>query len=201
MKKFDNGLASFGIFSVWTLLAGCGGGPIVIPDSYAVYNSKDGTFQCEYPEGWEAKGGGKNGPVWAKFSSGGALVHVKASLVGSLANDAMGGTSLDSDLAAPQFEPVHFIHVAFAEDAQREFDQYTEVAGGPVVLKCSLGPARVSEFTAATSFGSQLHGYRATMLGHDKSVTVYCTCPEDDWKTAQPIYQAILATFARGSRE
>ena len=185
---------------VLVLLPGCGSQSIKVPSSYAPYNSKDGSFACEFPEGWESKGGGKNGPVWAKSSSGSALIDVKASPTGSLMSDAMGGSRVADD-TLPQFEPVHMIHAEFMEIAAEEFDNYTEIAGSPIVMDCPLGPARLSEFTATTTFGGATHGYRATIIGRDKGITVYCTCSEADWSTAKPVFDKTLASFMRGEAE
>jgi hypothetical protein len=44
-------------------------------------------------------------------------------------------------------------------------------------------------------------GYRATALGHDKDVTVFCVCPESDWKTLQPAFDRLLGSLKRGHAE
>lgn len=180
--------------------AGCGSQQTLIPTSYSNYSSKDGTFACEYPEGWEAKGGGKQGPVWAKFSSGSALIHFKATVSGSLMNDAMGGRGVEGGLP-PQLEPVHRIHLRYLKTAEEDFNDYTEAAGSPLVFDCQLGPARVSEFTASSSFGSAIHGYRATIIGFNKGVTLYCTCPESEWLKVKPAFNHVLSTLKRGESE
>lgn len=179
---------------------GCGGQSVVMPTSYALWNCKDGTFECEYPENWEAKGGGKRGPVWAKFASGPALISVKADLVGSLMGDLVGSITQGADQLPITLEPVHVIHVESQDAAATDFEGYTETAG-PNVHDCPLGPARLSEFDYATSFGSKMCGYRATILGKDKRVTVFCTCPESDWKVLKPEFDKVLASFARGTAE
>ena len=174
------------------ILSGCSD-PAQIPTSYVLYNSKGGTFQCDVPEAWEAKGGGTRGrPEWAKFSSGTALIHVKAGIVGSLLNDMAGGFTDPN--TPPQFEPVHLIHVAELENLQEEYDEYTELPGSPLVLNLPLGSARVSEFTAKGS----IHGYRASIMGHNKMLTVFCTCQESEWKALQPTFDRLLLTIDRG---
>jgi len=182
-----------------SLLVGCGSEPVVAPTSFTNYNAKEGTFACEYPESWEAKGGGKRGPVWASFSSGPALIHIRASSAGSLMSDAMGGRSADAGAPAPQYAPVHKVHVDGIKMAEEQFNSYTELPGSPTVIECELGPARLSEFTAATTFGSAVHGYRATIIGHDKGVNVLCTCPESDWLALKPAFDHTLATLERGT--
>ena len=187
----------------WLLACvGCGGGTVQIPTSYATYQAKDGSFDVDYPEGWEAKGGGKRSgtPVWAKFSSGPALIHFKASSTNIMANASMTGRSADAN-AVPTLAPVHLLHVDAAEQAKEEYDGYTEVAGGPAVMNCVLGPARSSEFTYKTSFGSAMHGYRVSIMGYDRGITVFCTCPESDWNAVMPVFDKVLASLVRGTAE
>jgi hypothetical protein len=74
---------------VLVTVQGCSSGPAVIPTSYQNYTSSYDTFACDAPEGWEIKGGGKNGPVWAQFASGPADIYLKVGIAGSLMSDAM----------------------------------------------------------------------------------------------------------------
>ena len=182
------------LFPVFT---GCGSPPAEAPTNYTFYNSKGGTFQCEIPENWESKGGGKHGPEWAKVSSGDALIHVRVGVAGSLLSDAAGGgTPGGGNL--PQFEPVHMFHVHGIQEAKNEHQEYTELPGGPLVLDCKLGPARVSEFTARSAFGTDQHGYRGTIIGHNKSLNVICICKESDWATLKPAFDKMFQTLDRG---
>jgi len=186
---------------VLTVLVGCEAQQIQVPTTFTRYDSNEGVFACEYPEGWEAKGGGKNGPIWAKFSSGSALISIKATVAGSLMSDAMGGSSFGEEEIPPQLEPVHGIHENYARDAKEEFNEYTETAGGPAVVNCRLGPARSSEFTASSSFGSSIHGYRATIIGRNKGIVVYCTCPDSEWTKVKPAFDHLLLSFVRGESD
>lgn len=181
-------------------LSGCGGGAATVPASFSHYNANDGTFACDAPDGWEIKGGGKRGPVWAKFTSGSAIVRINGSLSDSLMGDAMGGRTADMQAIALEDAPVHILHVANIDKAKEEYGGYTELAGYPQELDCRCGPARVSEFTAS-SMGSKLHGYRATCLAHDKGLTIYCVAPEGQWKALQPSFDQILQSLERGIRE
>lgn len=184
-------------------MIGCGSGTVQIPTSYTTYNTKDGTFACDAPDGWEIKGGGKgsgSSPVWAKFISGPAMIHLKTSLVASLMSGPGGNRKSDPNFPA-QLEPVHGIHVKMLEEVEKEFDEYTEIAGSPIVMNCSLGPARLSEFTFKTSFGGEMHGYRVTIIGRDKGVYAFCLCPESDWKSLNPVFDKVLASIERGTAE
>ena len=96
---------------------------------------------------------------------------------------------------------MHLLHVDAIKLAEEEFDGYTEIAGSPVVMNCKLGPARLSEFTYNTSFGSAMHGYRVSIIGYDKGITAFCTCPESDWPALNPVFDKVLASLERGSTE
>lgn len=177
-------------------IAGCGGGAATVPTSFTHYNAKDGTFACDAPEGWEIKGGGKRGPVWAKFTSGGAVVRINGSLSDSLMGDAMGGRNADLQAEALELAPVHILHVANEDKARDEYSGYAELDGYPQELDCRCGPARVSEFTSG---GKQ--GYRVTCLAHDKGLTIYCVAPAKQWDELKPSFDRILASLERGIRE
>jgi hypothetical protein len=190
------------VVCILAAISGCGSAPAKAPTAYAEYNSPGGTFACEYPDGWEADGGGKRGLEWAKFKTGSAEIRVDTGVAGSLMGDiagSLGGASGEEDLG-PEFEPVHQVHTSSVEWAEKEYSGYKEV-GEPAVLDVRVGPARRSEFTASSTFGGGLHGYRVTMLGNDKAVTVICICPESDWKTLQPAFDHVLSTFKRGVAE
>jgi hypothetical protein len=182
-------------------MGGCSSEPAVVPVSFTTYNAADGTFACDAPEGWKIDGGGKNGPVWAKFISGPATINIKADVAGSLVGDIAGSLGGGDQAVLPQDEPVHVVHIDGIEKAAEDYNGYTETPTSPTIMSVSLGPGRVSEFTAKTDFGSMLHGYRATVLGHDKRVTVFCVAPESDWKALKPAFDRILASLERGSVE
>ena len=203
MTKFRSvrsGITALISLAVVIAVAGCGSGPVAAPTTFSQYNAKDGTFACEYPDGWEAKGGGKNGPLWATFASGAAEIRVNADLAGSLMGDMAGVGIAGGDMVSSDLEPVAKVHEIGKQSAAQKYDGYQEL-GSAAELSVSLGPARRSEFTAATAFGSGLHGYRATILGHNKRVVVYCVCAESDWQTLQPGFDHVLESFTRGNPE
>jgi hypothetical protein len=194
-------MAALVVLAVGASFAGCGSGPVAAPTSYSQYNAKDGTFACEYPDGWSADGGGKNGPLWATFTSGPAEIRVNADVAGSLMGDIAGSVGLGGGQTMPiDLEPVAKVHELGKETAAQKYSGYTEV-GNATELKAGLGPARRSEFTATTAFGSGQHGYRATILAKDKRVVVFCACPESDWQTLEPAFARVLESFQRGNAE
>ncbi len=183
------------------LLVGCDSGPVEAPTAYGEYNARDGTFACAYPEGWAADGGGKNGPQWATFAAGTAEIRVDADLTGLLMGGIAGSFTPDAvEQSALEMEPVHQVHVLGKKAAETKYSGYTEL-DSPQEWKVSLGPGRRSEFTSATAFGSGMHGYRTTVLGHDKRVVVYCVCREDDWQTLEPAFSHVLGSLKRGNPE
>jgi hypothetical protein len=64
-----------------------------------------------------------------------------------------------------------------------------------------LGPARMSEFTAKSSVGTELHGYRVTTLGHDKRVTFFCVSPEMERQSLELAFDQVLASMERGTKK
>jgi hypothetical protein len=179
---------------------GCGAGPVAAPTEFAEYNSPGGTFACEYPKNWQADGGGKRGLEWAKFTSGPAQIKIDTGVAASLMGDIADSFGGETEELGPEFEPVHSVHADGQRAAEEEFSGYKEI-GEIEVLEAPLGPARHNQFTAASTFGSGLHGFRATLLGKDKSVHVTCVCPESDWKTLQPAFEKVLASLKRGRAE
>ena len=180
-------------------LFGCGPAPMTTPTSFLTYNSADGTFACEYPEGWLAEGKAKRA-VWAKFTSGDAKIDFRVNVSGSLMADAMGGRGGDPDLP-PDLQPVHILHVGALEQAQDDLPNYKELPGSPVELECKVGPARLSEFTCTTTLGTSMHGYRVTTIGHKKAVAVLCLCREGDWQALKPAFDHTLMSITRGVAE
>ncbi|MEM9351881.1 MAG: hypothetical protein AAGA92_02620 [Planctomycetota bacterium] len=199
MRRFDLQLLVLCGALPCLLLAGCGDAPVEAPTSFGKWNCSDGTFECDYPENWESSGGGKK-VAWAKFLSGPAMISVKGDTAGSLMAEPGIAAGAD-DTLGPQLHPAHKLHVDYYRKfAEEEFDGYAEV-GNPAVHDCPLGPARLSEFTYSTAFGTGMHGYRGTILGKDKAVLVYCVCPESDWATLKPAFDQVLASFDRGMAE
>lgn len=197
-------IRSFGFLCTLAALVtavGCGSGPAAAPTTFSDYNSSGGTFACKYPDGWKAEGGGKRGLEWAKFVSGSTEIRVDAGAAASLMGDiAKNLGKMEDDSPAPELTPVYAVHTSRKEEAEKNFSGYKEV-GKIELFEAPLGPACRNEFTSATSFGTALHGYRATLLGNDKGVYVSCICPETDWDTLEPAFDTILKSLHRGQAE
>jgi hypothetical protein len=196
---------------VLALLAGCGES-ITAPTAYKQWNAKDGTFAMEYPEGWNADGGGKSGLQWAEFKKGSCVVTVdtntSGSLVGDIAGSATAGFGTDGEQVDPkvaeELAPVAASH-KFLKDTfagakiEEQFSNYKEEE--PVAFKSSLGDGRKSAFTASKGMGQKVKGYRATVLSNDKSIIVFASCPQQHWAKLQPAYDKMLDSLALGTPE
>ena len=184
-------LFSLAAFSV--MVAGCGGGPVPAPTSYKTWENKDGGVAVDYPEGWDADGGGKKN-TWASFEKGSAKIKLQTDITGSLLGDMAGGPS--DKLGPPSDEdyPVHKVHVLGKDAVAAEFSDYKEEK--PTKFQNAIGgEGRKSEFSASGGFSGPVKGYRATFLSRDRRFTVICTCAESDWATLKPAFDKVLESF------
>ena len=63
-------------------------------------------------------------------------------------------------------------------------------------LESRVGDARVSEWTADDG---KMHGYRVTMLGSQREVTVICISPERNWAVLKPAFQHMITSVVPGN--
>lgn len=185
--------------AVGTVLAigGCAG-KAVVPTSYDTYNAKDGSFQIQYPAGWESDGGDKSGYAWAKFISGGAVISVDANIAGSLIGDIAKSRALSLGMQGGDQEdraPVAAVH-AHEQQGFEEDEGVTEEK--PVLVKTGFPDARKSEFSGTKTFGGTIRGYRVTALGTDKRIRVVCECPESEWEALKPAFDKAIESVAIG---
>ncbi len=170
------------------------------PTEFERWNAKDGTFAIDYPAGWMADGGGKQGLQWAEFSSGSAKITVEtsmvASLIGDIASAGQGATMVGGEQMDPELAPIHKAHRVIMESKTQEYMNYKE--GSPGVYRAKLGDSRKSKFRASTLFGGSIRGYRATSLSIDKGIIVFCFCNEGDWPKLKPAFDKILSSVGMG---
>jgi len=185
------------VVTVCGTLAGCGQQPVPAPTGYAEFNHKENHFSCEYPEGWTAEGGGKSGPVWARFTKGSGEIHVSGDTTGSLTSNPLGGPT-DGGAEKGQ-RPIDIAHAGTLPIAQEKYSGYNELSG-PTDFRSGMRTGLKSEFTAKTVFGGKLHGYRATILGIDRRWKIFCPSTESDWAKLKEAFDHFLATFSRGKR-
>jgi hypothetical protein len=187
------------VIAAATAMSGCSE-PAVVPDAYQIYNSKDGSFKIEYPQGWEVAGGGKGRLARAKFTSGDAFISVSMDLVGSLKGDIAQSTGVmaGGTEGGANRPPVAEVH----ESEKKGFEEDEDVTEKPpVAVNTGFGEARKSEYTGSTTFSGDIHGYRATALGRDLEISVVCQCSEDQWNALKPIFDKVIESVSKGRPE
>jgi hypothetical protein len=180
--------------AAFTLLAGCGGGPVPAPTAYKPFDWKDGGWGCEVPEGWDAQASGKKNSS-AKFTKGSAKISLRTDVSGSLMADM--GSGGYNKLGPPSDEdfPVHKAHLMGKDAAAQEFGDYKEEGEITKFSNAIGGEGRKSEFTASAGLSGAVKGYRATFLSRDRRFQVFCTCRESDWKALKPAFEKVLESF------
>jgi len=185
-------------------ICGCGGS-VAIPSSYKSWNAKDGTFKLKYPDNWDAKGGGKQGIQWAKFTSGSAIIRVdtdvSSSLMGGIVDAGLAGGLGEglSEEEAMELAPVHMIHKMREEQFAMERSGYKEEA--PIKFDSKLGEGRKSAFVASEGLGSKVRGYRVTVLSNNKGIHIVCQCPAKYWEKLKPKFDEICESLEYGIAE
>lgn len=194
-----------GFCSGLLLLVGAGcGGSIETPTSFQTWNAKDGTFQLEYPDGWAAEGGGKNGIQWARIEMGSAAIRVNISLadslMGDIANNGAGGFMGEEGMPVeedPEQSAPAKVHQQNRDRVLEDIglSSYKEQPG--TLLQTELGQAWRTEFTASKGFGS-VRGYRTTVLSLNHGVQVVCYCSPGDWEKLKGTYERIIQGLKAG---
>ncbi len=161
------------------------------------FSPKDGAFRLRYPPGWKSETGSRpdNTYSWARFTKGSAKIQVYADVAGSLmsGSDIGGQYEEGSELA-----PVHNAHLQYKRTVSDEYSDYKE--SEPTLFKGStLGEGRIATFTASGGglFGSQLRGYRVTLLTGNRRITVLCESPGDEFKKHEPTFLAVSRSLSR----
>lgn len=181
-----------GLLVTFGTLPGCGSA-VPAPTKFVAYQSPDGRWSCERPDGWEADGGGKpDSPnSWAKFTKGNAEIKIDADLAGSLFGDiAKSGGNFGGE----QEPPVAKVHPMGEKHMKEEYSNYTEREAKAFQSK-GIGEGRRSTFIADQSLGGKVYGYRATLLAGDRRITVVCTCPATNWQTLKPAFERVITSL------
>ena len=190
------------------LLAGCSES-VQTPTSYKKWNAKDGLFAVEYPEGWKADGGGKQGIQWAEFKKGSCIITIDSNISGSAFAELAGaataglggdGAPIDPKLAE-KLAPAAAAHRWIADDTQRfeKFKNYKEEE--PTVINPPVGEGRKSLFTASAGMGQKVKGYRITIPKNDRAIIVFAYGAEKDWSKVQGAYDKIFDGMEMGTPE
>jgi hypothetical protein len=167
------------------------------------YKAKDQSFAIDYPENWEATGGGQAGFYSARFTSGSASIKVTADMVGSVIGDIaksqtqmLGGGALEEMEELEELEPVHQVHEMGKEKMAEEWANFEE--SPPATVQTAFGEGRLAEFIGNGSFGAEVRGWRLTALGVDRRITVVCCATEKDWETLRPTFEKAIASLKHG---
>jgi len=169
---------------------------VAVPDKYANYNCKDGSFAIDYPALFERKGGvNKNqGSAWAKFEKGGISIRVDSSFMQSVLGDIMGNSGDTSQMSDDE-RPEAQLHEFNREYYTEEYRDFEEEPGE--TKRLPLGMTRITVFTATDGFG-KIKGIRSTTCQRDKGVTFRAYCPESQWDDFKPVFEKMLDSLKRG---
>jgi hypothetical protein len=169
------------------------------PKSFASYTSKDGRFACDYPRGWKVDGGGNTDFTWAKFTRGSAEIRIEGDLAGSLIGDIARSTGgmMGGDLSGED-APVARAHDHGLRRLKGEDSGYEERA--PKTFDSGMGEGRRSVFITKQTLGGKIFGYRATLLGGDRRITVTCRCPATNWQVLKPAFEKVITSVKSGGR-
>lgn len=126
------------------VIGGCTG-KAVVPTSYNTYNAKDGSFQIQYPAGWEADGGDRSGYAWAEFTSGGAVISIDANVIGSLIGDISKSSIIPMGIVTDQ-EDRHPVAAVHAHEKQGFEDKKGVTEEKPVPVKTGFPDAEIGIF-------------------------------------------------------
>lgn len=166
------------------------------PVSYTPYNAIDNSFSCDQPGGTEwtmhETGATSGNLATVTFQSGHVRVRVVSDATGSIMGDiaTAGNANLPPEQQVPAVQKLHMHDVAVLAN---DLPGYKEGDAQP--FQSQFGDSRVSEWTADGS----LHGYRVTMLTHEREITVICICPERNWAVLKPAFLQIINSIKAGT--
>ena len=161
------GLESMMVVLVVCLLGGCGG-PAVVPTSFTSYESKDGSFKCDAPDGWGTSDQKGKDFCWVTFKSGSAKITLQANDLESLGptllaagkTPAMFGPGVAeataTDISAPS--PAATFHRIEQKRVAHDIDGFEEKSRA-ITVNPPIGICRQSESKA-----TELRGCSATAV-------------------------------------
>lgn len=178
---------------------------VPMPTSYKTYTAIDNTFSCDQPAGWTMhETGATSGALsTVTFQQAHVRVRVISDSIGSLrgdmataANNSAGGMPLPPGVPPPP-PPKPAVEQLHEQDKAQLADGLHGYQEGEMKpLESRVGDSRLSEWTAD---GGKMHGYRVTMLGNQREITVICLSPERNWAILQPAFQRIISSVVPGN--
>lgn len=178
---------------------------VAAPTAYKTYTAIDNTFSCDQPAGWTMHETGATSGALSTVTFEKAHVRVRVvsdsigSLMGDIAtanNNAASGIPLPPGVPPPP-PPKPAVEQLHERDKSQLADSLPGYKEGEMqTLESRVGDARISEWTAD---GGKMHGYRVTMLGSQREMTVICLSPERNWAIIQPAFQHMIASVVPGN--
>ncbi len=178
---------------------------VAVPTSYKTYTAIDNTFSCDQLDGWTMhETGATSGALsTVTFEQSHVRVRVISDSIGSLrgdmataANNSASGMPLPPGVPPPP-PPKPAVEQLHEQDKAQLADGLPDYQEGEMKpLESRVGDSRLSEWTAD---GGKMHGYRVTMLGNQREITVICLSPERNWTILQPAFQRIIGSVVPGN--
>ena len=172
---------------------------VAVPQNYVEYNSPDGVFALDYPEGWEAEGNGNRtrGTAYANITQPPIKIRIDATLGFELkAGMLLAGGGDETSTEGPlNLTKEGVIHDSWRPEYEEKYSGYEEEPGYSTRFK--LGPARVNKFSGKQGY-TKIKGIRATFSLLDRMLSFEATCPESQWPKFEPVFEKMLESFHRG---
>lgn len=174
---------------------------VAAPTTYKTYTAIDNTFSCDQPAGWTVhETGAMNGVLsTVTFEKAHVRVKVISDAIGSLMSEGTPSTASTETLPGmpPPPPPKPAVEKLHEMDKAQLADSLPDYKEGPMQkLESRVGDARVSEWTAD---GGKQRGYRVTMLGNQREMTVICISPERNWAALQPAFRRMITSVVPGN--
>ena len=178
-------------------------GTVAAPAAYKTYTAIDNMFSCDQPVGWtmHETGATSGAESTVTFEKSRVRVRIISDSTGSLMGDIMGAGNNAGTETLPGMPPppppkpaVEKLHEMDKAQLAADLPGYKE--GEMQKTSSRVGDARLSEWTAD---GGKMHGYRVTMLGNQREMTVICIAPERNWAVLQPAFQRMIMSVVPGS--
>ena len=172
---------------------------VAVPQNYVEYNSPDGVFALDYPEGWKAEGNGNRtrGTAYANITQAPIDIRIDATLGFELKAGMLlaGGGDENSTEDPLSLTKEGVIHDSWRPEYEEKYGEYEEEPGYSTRFK--LGPARVNKFSGKRGY-TKIKGIRATFSLLDRMLSFEATCPESQWAKFEPVFEKMLESFRRG---
>ncbi len=172
--------------------------PVTVPTGFVPYTAQDKSFTCVAPGGWKTIGAGTEGSNLggALFKTGDAKIDITSDLAGSLMGDIVNISPPIENMPPPP-PPVEKLHKMGKRAVKEKYSGYKE--GEMTRSQGRMGEICTSEWTADGGlFGAKLHGWRVTMLGHERRVTVICESAQADWTKLRPVFARVVGSIGDG---